>query len=413
MRAWLTASSSLPEETGSLRVLVVAESFLPQINGVTNSVCRVLEHLERRGHQAAVIAPTGPERYAGALVHPVGGMGLPGYDGFTVGLATRRRLRMIMERFRPDVVHVASPFVLGHAAVRAANSLRVPVVSIYQTDVVGFARRYRMRATEGPIKHRLRRIHTQSDLTLAPSAASIDQLEDLGIPRLRYWPRGVDTARFTPQRRSEELRRRLLQQAGAAPGGEEMLVGYVGRLAKEKDLHHLRSLNGIPRARLVLVGEGPERAHLQEELPGALFLGAQRGDRLAETVASLDVFVHTGGGETFCQAVQESLASGVPVVGPSAGGLKDRIEHGTNGLHYVPGDLDQLRAAVVRMGQEPELRRTMGTAARQALTACSWEATNDLLINHYQEAISGTGPGTAARHHPWPHRREGMHGLAV
>lgn len=408
-----THSSEPAVPSAPLRVLIITESFLPQVNGVTNSVCRVLEHLAERGHRAAVIAPTGPAQYAGADVHTVGGMDLPGYNGFTVGLATRRRLRRIMEQFRPDVVHMASPFVLGHAAVRAANSLHIPVVSVYQTDVVGFARRYRMRATEGPIKHRLRRIHIRSDLTLAPSAASIDQLEELGIPRLRFWPRGVDTVRFTPQRRSEPLRQRLLQQAGGAAGGGEVLAGYIGRLAKEKDLPHLRSLSRIPGVRLALVGEGPEQEHLQEELPEALFLGAQHGDQLAETMASLDIFVHTGGEETFCQAVQESLASGVPAVGPNAGGLKDRIEHGVNGLHYAPGDLDGLRAAVDRLVHDPRMRRRMGAAARQALTERSWGVLNDLLIGHYWDAITGTAPVSAFPGRSDLHGWKGRHGLAV
>ncbi|WP_300343866.1 glycosyltransferase family 1 protein [Nesterenkonia sp.] len=395
----------------SLRVLVVTESFLPQTNGVTNSVCRVLEHLAQRGHTAAVIAPTGPAQYAGAPVHRVGGLDLPGYDGFTVGMATRRRLRGLMAEFRPDVVHVASPFVLGYAAVRAANSMQIPVVSIYQTDVVGFARRYRMRATEALIRHRLRRIHIQSDLTLAPSAASIQQLQELGIPRLRFWPRGVDTARFSPQNRSESLRARLLAQPSGGCAGD-VLVGYVGRLAREKDLHHLQAISGIPGIRLVLVGEGPERSALKELLPGALFLGEQHGEQLAQTLASLDIFVHTGAEETFCQAVQEALASAVPAVGPSAGGLKDRITHGINGLHYAPGKLDELRAAVARLAQDAPLRRSLGQAAHQGLGSSSWTAVNDLLLEHYRDAITGAQQTSAAEADP-VYRRKGLHGLAV
>ncbi|WP_150460296.1 glycosyltransferase family 4 protein [Nesterenkonia ebinurensis] len=408
-----TPYSEPPAADAPLRVLVVTESFLPQINGVTNSVCRVLEHLQQRGHTAAAIAPTGPEQYAGAEIHRVGGLDLPGYDGFTVGMATRRRLRGLMDQFRPDVVHVASPFVLGYAAVRAANSMQIPVLSIYQTDVVGFARRYRMRATEALIRHRLRRIHIQSDLTLAPSTASIEQLEELGIPRLRFWPRGIDTARFAPQKRSDSLRTRLLAQSGAADTAGEVLVGYVGRLAKEKDLDHLQTISGTPGIRLVLVGDGPRRDHLEALLPEALFLGELHGEQLAEIVASLDVFVHTGAGETFCQAVQEALASGVPAVGPSAGGLKDRIEHGTNGLHYTPGSLEELCAVVRRLAHDTALRRTMGTAAREALTTRSWEAMNDLLIEHYRDAITGAQGGPTVHADSLQYRRKGLHGLAV
>lgn len=404
-----------PREDGSahhsLRVLIVTESFLPQINGVTNSVLRVLEHLQQRGHHADVIAPTGPEHYAGAVIHRVGGLDLPGYDGFTVGLATRRRLRTLMEQLQPDVVHVASPFVLGYAAVRAANSLQIPVVSIYQTDVLGFARRYRMRATEGLIKHRLRRIHFRSDLTLAPSTASIEQLQDLGVPRLRYWPRGIDIRRFAPERRSEELRLDLLRK-GSDSADAEVLIGYVGRLAKEKDLHHLRAVQSIPGMKLLMIGEGPERDHLQRQLTEAVFLGARHGEELAEIMASLDIFVHTGAEETFCQAVQEALASGVPVIGPNSGGLKDRIQHGLNGLHYAPRDTAGLLAAVEELIGNPGRRREMGTSAAAQLQNRSWTAVNDLLIEHYLDAIAGARSGAPSAEAEFYRRRE-LHELAV
>lgn len=390
-----------------LRVLVVAESFLPQVNGVTNSVCRVLEHLAARGHTAAVVAPTGPDDYAGAPVHRVGGMELPGYEGFTVGLATRRRLRGAIRDFRPDIVHVASPFVLGYAAIRAARSLGIRTVGVYQTDVAGFARRYRLKAAGSLIEHRIRRIHGLADLTLAPSTASLNQLGSLGVPRVRFWPRGIDTGRFAPERRSEALRSRLLDGAAG-----DVLVGYVGRLAKEKDLHHLRSVQDIPGVRLVLVGEGPEEEHLRQALPGALFTGPEYGDGLAELVASLDLFVHTGSDETFCQSVQEALASGVPAVGPASGGLLDRIDDGVNGFLYRGGDLRELRTAVERLAGDPELRMSMGRAARAGTEGRDWASVNDRLIEHYLSLVphrSRTG-GARAAAGPVP---GAVHGLAV
>ncbi|WP_199040874.1 glycosyltransferase family 4 protein [Glycomyces salinus] len=402
--------ASPPDPTAPpLRVLVVTESFLPQINGVTNSVCRVLEHLAARGHTAAVVAPTGPDAYAGAPVHRVGGIELPGYEGFTVGLATRRRLRRTMQKFRPDFVHVASPFVLGHAAIRASRALGVRTVSVYQTDVAGFARRYRLKAAGSLIEHRLRRIHGLSDLTLAPSTASLDQLGRLGVPRVRFWPRGIDTGRFAPEWRSEPLRTRLLGAAAGPDATDDVLVGYVGRLAKEKDLHHLRSVQDVPGVRLVLVGEGPEEEHLREALPGALFTGPKYGDELAGLVASLDVFVHSGSDETFCQSVQEALASGVPAVGPASGGLMDRIDDGVNGFLYGCGDLAGLRSAVGRLAGDPELRRSMGRAARAGTEGRGWESVNDRLIEHYLSLVphrAGTGAAAGSV-------AGAVHGLAV
>lgn len=376
-----------------LRVLIVTESFLPQVNGVTNSVCRVLEQLQALGHTADVIAPTGPDFYAGATIHRVRGVDLPGYDGFSLGLASWRQMRNIIKQLAPDVLHVASPVILGYAAIRAANSLQIPVVSIYQTDMVGLAYQYRMRGAATLVQHRMRRMHMQSDLNLVPSMASFDQLEDLGIPRLRFWPRGIDTTRFTPDNRDEALHSQLRRKSGhPEPAGGEVLVGYVGRLAKEKDLHHLLHLQDIPGIRLVMIGDGPEQEDLQRLLPDALFVGAKYDDELTTLIATLDIFIHPGAKETFCQAVQEGLASGVPAVGPAAGGLKDRICHGVNGLHYDHQDVAGMRAAVARLAGDATLRHRMGTVAREAIMDRSWGKVTEQLISHYRDAIAASNP---------------------
>ena len=397
--------------------MLVTESFLPQVNGVTNSVCRAVEHLAGRGHTVEVVAPTGPASFAGAPVEHTRGVRLPLYDGFTLGVSTRRSLRRSMIRFRPDIVHVASPFLLGAAAISAARSLGVPTVSIYQTDLVGFARNYRLSGAAPLLERMTRRVHERADRTLVPSAASESQLRALGVPRLRTWPRGVDAERFTPDRRDAGVRRRLLgTPADHAAEGDDVLVGYVGRMAREKCLHHLAAIQDLPRVRMVMVGDGPELDRLRRALPRARFLGARYDDELADLMAALDVFVHPGAEETFCQAVQEAQASGVPAIGPAAGGLADRIHHGVTGLHYARGDLPQMRAAVRRVVDDPALRRSMGRAARTAVIDRSWSVVNEALVGHYREVVDGGVPpaGRAVRRgtpYGSPDVRRG-HGLA-
>lgn len=363
-----------------LRVLVVAESFLPQVNGVTNSVRRVLEHLAAQGHDAELVAPTGPATYAGFPVNLARGARLPFYPDFRIGLETRRRLRRTMLRYRPDVVHIASPATLGYQAARAAEELGIPTVAIYQTDLVGFAERYDLPGGVRAMAALTRRIHLQVDRTLAPSSASLAQLREMDVPGLARWPRGVDLEQFRPGRRSEELRREL------APGGE-LLVGYVGRLAPEKELELLAHLDQVPGIRVVVVGGGPVEADLRELLPGAAFLGVLHGEELGAAYASLDVFVHTGRHETYCQAAQEALASGVPVVAPNAGGPIDVVEPGA-GLLYTPGDGDELAAYVRMIVGDPRLRRKMSLAARRSVEGRSWHAVNEALVQHYRDVLA-------------------------
>ncbi|MDP2772015.1 MAG: glycosyltransferase family 1 protein [Nocardioides sp.] len=375
---------ALPHQESStdarLRVLVVAESFLPQVNGVTNSVRRVLEHLDAEGHHAVLVAPTGPESYVGFPVVHARGANLPLYPDFRIGLETRRRLRSVMERFRPDVVHIASPATLGYQAAKAALHLGIPTVAIYQTDLVGFAERYDVPGGARAMAALTRRIHTVVDRTLAPSSASLDQLRGLGVPGTALWPRGVDAQAFHPVWRSPELRRQL------APDGR-LLVGYVGRLAPEKELHLLAHLADDPRYALVVVGGGPEAQRLRTLLPGAAFLGVLHGEDLSRAYASLDVFVHTGRHETYCQSAQEALASGVPVVAPRAGGPVDVVSDGVAGFLYEPGDGRDLAAYVDRLASDKLRRRVMGLAARRSIADRSWRSVNAALVEHYRDVV--------------------------
>lgn len=397
MNPCLAHSSSSPASASKLRVLIVTESFLPQINGVTASVCRVLEHLQATGHTAAVIAPTGPDRYAGADVHTVAAAPVPGYPSFRVGLATHRSITRVMRDFQPDVVHLASPFMLGAVAAKAANRAGIPTVAIYQTDLVGFARRYHLSLAARGIERHLHRLHASVDRTLAPSTASMDQLGHLGVPRLHRWERGVDLERFTPRRRHPSAE-------GSGTQSGKTVVGYVGRLAREKNLEHLIAVQELPQTELVVIGDGPLREELQQRLPLAQFLGEKSGDELADLIASLDIFVHPGAEETFCQAAQEALASGVPVIGPASGGLMDRVQHNHDGLLYTPGDRHALQQAVAELSADPLRRQQMSRQARDSVQGRSWSLVNDQLIGHYR-AITTTpraqtpsrGSSTASR----------------
>jgi phosphatidylinositol alpha 1,6-mannosyltransferase len=314
------------------------------------------------------------------------GASLPFYKEFRIGLETRRRLRAVMERFRPDVVHIASPATLGYQAARVASELGIPSVAIYQTDLVGFAERYGIPGGARAMARLTRRIHVGVDRTLAPSTASIRQLEALAVPSLTRWPRGVDQVLFEPAKRDEDLHARL------APKGER-LVGYIGRLAPEKELELLAHVAGLDNVRLVVVGGGPEEQRLRALLPGAAFLGVLHGDELARAYATLDVFVHTGRHETYCQSAQEALASGVPVVAPRSGGPIDVVDDTVAGFLYEPGDGEDMAAYVRRLVEDPMLRLRMSRDARRSVAGRSWQAVNDLLVRNYREVI-----GEAAAH---------------
>lgn len=369
----------------AVRIAIVAETFLPTVNGVTGSVLRVLEHLERRGHEAIVItAGPGPDHHGTVPVVRTPSVPLPCYRGIPVALPTDR-VAAALSAFRPDVVHLAAPVALGAAGAAAAAAAGIPAVAVYQTDLAGFAGRYHAGLLRPLIWHWLRRIHDRCALTLAPSTMSVWQLRRHGIGPVACWARGVDLELFAPRHRDEALR------ADLAPEGE-VIVGYVGRLAPEKCVGLLAHLDGLRGVQVVVVGEGPSRASLERALPRARFLGFREGAELSAAMASLDVFVHGGAHETFCQAVQEALASGVPVVAPAAGGPVDLVRHGENGWLFPPDDAALLRPMVSTLVAEPRLRAAMAARARASVAHRSWAVLGDELLDHYA-AVTGRRAG--------------------
>jgi len=365
----------------ALRVVVVTESFLPQINGVTNSVLRILEHLKAEGHQALVIAPEssgGVNEYAGFRVKRVPSLEMKGL--LPVGFP-QKTIEPLIDGFNPDVVHLASPFFLGNYASRVAERLDIPTLSIYQTDIAGFARHYGLTLAHDSLKRWVAKIHTRTTRTLAPSNWSCEDLRATGVSNVHLWPRGVDSEKFSPLKRDINLRCELL---GDRP--DRKLIGYVGRLANEKRVDDLATLDARDDIQLVIVGDGPARTRLEKVLSNAKFVGYQSGEDLARHYASLDIFIHTGKHETFCQSVQEALASGVPVIAPNFGGPTDLVKHGWTGYLIDTANPYSLNHSVNQIIQlaEPAL---MGARARQSVIERSWQLVNNQLISHYQELI--------------------------
>lgn len=366
-----------------MRVAIITESFAPDVNGVANSVVRIAGHLLQRGHPPLVIAPEPARRLnRGTQPYPVlrlPSIPLPGYGNVRLALPSKQ-IKAALAEYRPDVVHLASPFVLGAWGGKAAAELGIPIVAVYQTDVPGYAAAYSLRPATNAAWRWLASVHKRASFTLAPSTATIRQLRAHGVEGIRHWGRGVDTTLFHPRHRNAALRREL------APAGE-VIVGYVGRLAHEKSVHLLSQASALPGVRVVIVGDGPTRRKVQRALPGALFLGSRSGKDLAAIYASLDIFVHTGPHETFCQTIQEASASGIPVVAPACGGPLDLVRPGVSGLLVKPDDAGAIADAVAMLALDPELRQRFGRAGRRIVAGRTWEALGDELVEYYKAAV--------------------------
>jgi phosphatidylinositol alpha 1,6-mannosyltransferase len=364
-----------------LRIAVVAESFLPQINGVTNSVLRILDFFQKNGHEALIIAPEsngGPTEYAGFEILRVPALNVKGL--IPIGLPQQLAKARVLD-FNPDIIHLASPAILGNYVARFAKKNEIPTLSVYQTDLAGFANHYGLQIANSTLNKFVGKVHSNSDRTLAPSTSACDYLNELGVQDVELWRRGVDSEKFSPEKRDQELRAELL---GKRP--DRTLIGYIGRLAHEKRLEDLISLDEQDDVQLVIVGDGPTRERLERKLPNAIFTGFKNGQELARMYASLDIFIHTGQHETFCQSIQEALASGVPVIAPNSGGPIDLVEDGKTGYLINTGNPKEIKR-VVKLLQQSDVSE-MRRVTRESVVNRTWQSINQELIGHYLDLIS-------------------------
>ena len=379
-----------------MRIAVVTESFLPRTDGVVRTVLAFLEYLHQHGHQALVFAAgPGPTAYDGYPVVRVRGIRFPLYPALTLAPHSTH-MRRRMREFRPDLVHLASPFVLGVQGRLAGRSQGVPVVAHYQTDLVRYARHFRLGALAGVARWHLARLHNGCQANYAPTPSVRDELLSWGVREARVSGRGVDATLFNPAKRSEALRHGLLL------AGEHTLFLYVGRLSVEKNLESLvPMLAGTPGCRLVLVGEGPLRASLEARFSGlpATFLGLKRGEELAQIYASADVLTFPSLTETFGQVVQEAMASGLPVLACRAGGVQDLFRDGAEGYLCQPGDAGTWLDRARRLGGDAALRGGFGRQARASAASRTWDMIFDHLLGDYRELLRSGGepPNVASR----------------
>jgi len=367
-----------------VRVAIVAESFLPNVNGVTNSVLRVIEHCRRTGHEVLVIAPDTPRGqpaadkvHEGIRVHRVPSRMIPTVTSLPLGVP-RPRMVGVLRGFDPDVVHLASPALLGYGGLHAARHLGVPTIAVFQTDIAGFASSYGIGIASRAAWAWTRHLHKRADRTLAPSTAAMEDLVAHGIPRVYKWTRGVDVHGFAPSARDERLRRTWSEDG-------KPIVGFVGRLAPEKHVERLVGLAARTDLQVVVVGDGIDRLKLEKLMPTAVFTGALDGGALAAAYASMDVFVHPGEHETFCQAVQEAMASGLPVIAPDAGGPRDLVAPYRTGLLLPVNEFERrLPASVDHLVAQ---RRRYSSAARRSVRGRTWRVICDELFGHYEDVV--------------------------
>jgi glycosyltransferase involved in cell wall biosynthesis len=377
-----------PTETLELaavkRVAIVAEAFLPKVDGVSKTAYLTMRHLQRTGREVLVFAPDiAPTELGPTQIVPLPSFGLPLAPETRIAFPTTL-VGEFLDDFKPDLIHLFSPFLLSASAMLAGRRRNLPVVANYQTDLPGYANHYGMPLLSQPARDLLRYIHNGCHLTLVPSNHTLRELHQWGYHRLRHWGRGVNGQRFNPVHHSKTWREKLLN--GRDP--DSLLCVYVGRLAVEKRVDLLLDVARLPGVALTIIGDGAMREELQTmfEGTGTHFMGYLFGDELSQAFASADVFTFTGPAETFGQVVQEAQASGLPSVVINQGGVADLVQHGVTGF-LCADDPQSFSTAVQHLRDDPTLRDLMAANARRAAESQPWSAIMAQLEGYYAEAL--------------------------
>ena len=368
-----------------MRIAIFTETFLPKVDGIVVKVCRLLEHLEARGHSALVFAPSGsPKSHAGAKVISYRSLPVPFYPELNIS-PPWAIVDLKLREFKPDLIHLVNPVSLGLAGLRAAKLYQIPVIASYHTDVPGFAEHWNLGFLSNSIYRYARWIHNRVDLNVCPSEFTRRQLYDHNFERIEIWRGGVDIELYSPAKRSEELRNFL---TGNQP--ERPLLLYVGRISPEKRIDRIYPiLKEFPEVRLAIIGDGPSRTDLERKFAGTntVFTGYLKGEGLASAYASGDIFAFTGDKETFGNVVVEAMASGLPVLAPNSGGVTDLVIDQYNGRLYDPYSPGHIVESARPMIKDISLARQYGKSGRKLAEGRTWEITLDELLSHYRNVI--------------------------
>lgn len=355
-----------------MHVVFVTEIWPPQVNGVAFTVQALARGMAARGHLVELVRPD--PGISGACMARVHARHAPAFNvpALQIGRPRSAAFRRQWQMRRPDAVYIAPEGPLGNAATRAANVLGIPVVTDFHTHLSDCDSHYGFRLLAPWIRSRLLDLHRRAQLTLAPTRAVAEELTAGGIPHVRKLHRGVDTGLFSPARRDGALR----ASWGASDIAPVLLC--AGRVAAEKSiglaLQAYRALQArIPAARMVMVGDGPQRTAFASAYPDVLFAGVQHGEALATHYASADLFLFPSQTHTFGNVVMEAMASGLALVSFDLSAAQEHVANGISGIVVPPGDSRGFITASYELGMATATRMLLGTNARRVAERCTHE----------------------------------------
>lgn len=377
-------------QPSDLRVALFSGNYNYTRDGANQALNLLVGHLLSRGAQVRVYSPTVDQPAfppTGDLVD-VPALPLPGERGeYRLARGLPARVRRDLKAFAPNLIHVSAPDILGHRAISYARRNGIARVASLHTRFETYPRYYGLGFLEPMVERLLTRFYNRAERVLVPGLLLGEILKSWGVRTpTAVWSRGVNHDRFSPARRDLAWRRHL------GIGDDEVAVGFLGRLVKEKGLDifadvvsELRRRN--VRHRVLVIGEGPARDWFAEQVPDAAFAGFQSGDDLGRAVASMDVFFNPSVTETFGNVTLEAMAAGVPVVAARASGAVGLVDEGETGRLVEPRDVPGYADAIAQLVASRDERLRMGHNGTTKAAGYRWEMINEAVLSAYLQVV--------------------------
>lgn len=357
------------------RLVLVAGNYLNVADGAALTLHRIVEDLQRRGVQVLVVAPGDDE----PVLNPPRQMYSPWsiklpIQGYRLSVLASRRLEAALDAFSPQIVHVATPDLMGRWAIKYGRRRRLPLTSTFHTNFAAYLPYWGLLpALLSPVVWGLKqRVYASFDRVYVPTPSMGQELVRRGVLKeYAILARGVDSRRFHPGRRSEEWRR---ERSLAL---DRPVVLFCARIVWEKGLRTLAEALQLvrrhgPAHEVVIAGDGAQLKWLKRAVPWAHFTGFLDGDELALAYGSADLFLYPSTTDTFGNVTLEALASGLPVVGARAPGTRCIVGDRESGFLVTPGDEREFARRTIWLLRNSSARRRMGWAARCRAEGYSW-----------------------------------------
>ena len=376
-------------QTSDLRVALFSGTYNYVRDGANQALNRLVDYLLRQGVQVRVYSPTVAEpafEPTGDVVD-VPAVPIPGRSEYRLPLALPARVRRDLDQFKPNIVHVSSPDIVGHRAVTWARRRKIAAVASVHTRFDTYLAYYHLQALEPLARGIMRRFYHRCEVVLAPAESTAAILRAQRMNRdITIWARGIDRDQFNPARRDMAWRRSI----GIAD--EEMVIAFLGRVVMEKGLDVFAeaiaafATFGL-KHQVLVIGEGPARPWFEEQMPQGIFLGEQTGRDLARALASSDLLMNPSLTEAFGNVTLEAMACALPVVAAEATGATNLVRSGITGTLVDGTDADEFAEALARYAREPDLRRAHGEAGLAVAKTMDWDTINSAVIRSYKHAI--------------------------